>query len=204
MSASASSFYPDRDAETGLREDRRRFLECATISLGLPTLCYASLRDPRVFETVVGRPMDACHWEQVTIQGYRPGIVTAGPGFPGIFDVADSSDSCVECVLIHGLSRFEQAMIAWYEWDEYRLHRLVLSDGRPAQAFLPCVAAIRREYGGFDIAPWAFDARQSHGVNRAVANAREWMIERPDDAALARAGCLAPAASPSGCQAAGQ
>lgn len=192
MQSGTSSFYPTRNAEAGLREDQRHFLDFATISLGLPSFSYASLRDPRVFETVVGRSLDACEHERVTIRDYRLGIACAGPGFPGLFPRADSKDPGVQGIMIHGLSRFEQTMMAWYEWDEYRLCRLPLLHGRSVQAFVPDPEAIRREYGGFEVAPWSFEDWQCRGVDRTVAEAREWMQQRPDDDALARAGCFTP------------
>ncbi|MDZ7840306.1 MAG: gamma-glutamylcyclotransferase family protein [Gammaproteobacteria bacterium] len=193
MQSGTSAFYPARDAEAGLREDQRSFLESATISLGLPSFSYASLRDPRVFETVVGRSLGTCECEKATIRGYRLGVANAEPGLPGLFPHAGSADSEVQGIVIQGLSRFEQTMMAWYEWNEYLLCPLPLTDGRPVQAFVPDPQAIRREYGEFDIAPWSFADWQSRRVGRAVAEAREWMRQRPDDDALARAGCFAPA-----------
>lgn len=193
MQSGTSAFYPARDADSGLREDQRRFLESATISLDLPSFSYASLRDPRVFETVVGRPLETCEYERVTIRGYRLGVASAGPELPGLFPAAGSAGSEVQGILIHGLSRREQTMIAWYEWDEYRLCRLFLKDGRPVQAFVPDPAAIRREYGAFDIAPWTFEDWQCRGADRTVDDAREWMRLRPGDDALARADCFKPA-----------
>lgn len=193
MQSGTSSFYPARDSETGLLEDQRCFLESATISLGLPSFSYASLRDPRVFEAVVGRSLGTCKCESVTVSGYRLGVANAGPGFPGLFPQAGSPDSKVKGIVIHGLNRLEQTMMAWYEWDEYLLCRLPLTDGRSVQAFVPNLTAIRREYGEFDIASWSFEDWQSRGVDRAVADAREWMRHRPDDDALVRAGCFKPA-----------
>lgn len=58
MQSGKSAFSPAGNAEIGLREHQRRFLESATISPGLPSFSYASLRDPRVFETVVGRSLE--------------------------------------------------------------------------------------------------------------------------------------------------
>lgn len=195
MRHGASPFYPSRNARTGLREDQRSFLETATVSLGLPTLFYASLREPRVFETVTGQPMDAVAWERVSIPGFRPGIVDAGTGFPGLFPAADPAGDGTECLIVHGLSRFVLTMVAWYEWDEYRLRRIPLMDGRTAQAFVPNLEAIRREHGHFGIKPWSLEAWRSRDVARAVVNAREWMAQRPADPELVRAGFFTPAES---------
>lgn len=195
MPHGASPFYPSRNARTGLREDQRSFLETATVSLGLPTLFYASLREPRVFETVTGRPMDTVAWERVRIPGFRPAIVDAGTGFPGLFPAADPAGEETECIIAHELSRFEQTMVAWYEWDEYRLRRIPLTDGRTAQAFVPNLEAIRREHGRFEIRPWSFEAWRSRDVGGAVVNAREWMAQRPTDPELVRAGFFTPAES---------
>lgn len=181
-------FYPSTDAITGPGEDRRRFLESARISLGLPCLFYASLRSHRVFETVTGRAMDELRCERVAIRGYRLGIAEAGTGFPGIFPAPGNPAAEIECTLVHGLGRFEQTMVAWYEWDEYALHQITLSDGRRAQVFIPDAEAIRLEHGPFEIEPWSFEAWHAAGLDRAVANAREWMAQRPDDVELARAG----------------
>lgn len=188
-------FYPSRDAIRGSREDRRRFLEAARISLGLPCLFYASLRSRRVFETVTGRAMDEFRWERAAIRGYRLGIANAGTGFPGIFPTPGDAAAVIECILVHDLGRFEQTMVAWYEWDEYALHQIALSDGRRAQVFIPDPEAIRFEHGPFEIEPWSFEAWCAAGLDRAVVNAREWMAQRPDDAALARAGFFAPQGS---------
>lgn len=189
----ASPFYPSRNARTGLREDQRCFLETATVSCGLPSLFYASLREPRVFETVVGRPMDTVAWERVTIRGFRLSIVNAGTGFPGLFPVTDPAGTGIECIITQGLSRFEQTMVAWYEWDEYLLRRIPLTDGRTAQAFVPNLEAIRQEHGRFEIRPWSFEAWRNRDVESAVVNAREWMAQRPSDSELVRAGFLSPA-----------
>lgn len=195
--------YPSRDFEAGLREDRQRFLESAEISLGLPSLFYASLRSRCVFETVTGRSIDELRWEWARIRGFRLGIVKAGTGFPGVFSSPGAPGEELECILLHGLSRFEQTMVAWYEWDEYLLRRIPLTDGRMAQVFVPNPETIRREHGRFDIEPWSFETWLSTRLDGAVATARDWMAQRPDDAVLARAGFFAPRSSPDSEQAAG-
>lgn len=196
MRHDTNPWYPSRNAEAGLREDQRSFLETATVSLGLPSLLYASLRDPRLFETVIGRPMDACEWERATLRGFRLGVVNAGTGFPGVFPAADPAAADLKCIVMHDLSRFEQTMVAWYEWDEYLLRRIPLADGRTAQVFAPNLEAIRREHGRFTIEPWTFEAWQCSHANRALVDAREWMARRPSTAALVHAGCFAPEESP--------
>lgn len=192
MQRYTNSFYPRRDAETGLEEDRRHFLEAATVSLGLPSLFYASLRNARVFETVVGRPLASCEWERVAIRGFRLGAAAAGTEFPGIFPEAEPAGAELECIAVHDLTRFEQTMVAWYEWDEYLMRRIPLADGRTAQAFVPDPEAIRREHGRFEIRPWSYETWQSRGVDQAVDNARQWLAQRPRDADLARAGFFVP------------
>lgn len=187
MKHDTDPFYPARDASIGLAEDQAAFLEQAAISLQLPTLFYASLRDLRVFEAVTGRPLHACQREQVRIDGFYPGMADAGTGYPGIFP-AQQSQVSMECLLVHDLDPFEQTMIAWYEWDEYALRAIPLADGRRAQAFVPDLNAIEREYGSFEIEAWSFEEWQSGDVDRAVATARQWMAQRPSDAALERAG----------------
>jgi hypothetical protein len=47
MQSCKSAFSPAENAEAGLREDQRRFLESATLSPGLTSFSSASLRDPR-------------------------------------------------------------------------------------------------------------------------------------------------------------
>lgn len=203
MRHGASPFYPSRNARNGLREDRQCFLETATVSLGLPSLFYASLREPRVFETVTGRPMEAVAWERVTLPGFRLGLVDAGTGFPGLFPAAAPAGGEPECVIAEGLSRFALTMVAWYEWDEYLLRRIPLPDGRTVQAFVPNLEAIRREHGRFEIRSWSFDAWQRREVESAIVNAREWMAQRPADPELVRAGFFPPAESSGNGRAAG-
>ncbi|HSH42485.1 MAG TPA: gamma-glutamylcyclotransferase family protein [Arenicellales bacterium] len=187
MQRETSPFYPSRDADAGLEEDRRAFLERAVVSLGLPALFYGSLRDPKVFEAVVGRPFEACDWQRVAIRGFRLGIANAGTGCPGLFP-GTPGEAELDCLIVHDLNRFEQTLVAWYEWDEYVLRPIPLADGRRAQAFVPDLDAIRREYGEFKIEPWSFDTWHANGVDRALATARQWMAQRPDSAALARSG----------------
>lgn len=182
-------FYPSRDPAAGLEEDQRNFLNQARVSLGLPNLFYASLRDPGVFEEVVGRPMQSTQWELVTVAGYSTFDVRAGTGYPALFE--SDSDTAIQCVLISDLTRFEETMIAWYEWDEYRLCEVPLPDGRSAQVFIPDLDAIRREYGEFEIVPWSFEQWRAQSLEESIVTARDWMSQRPDDQALARAGFFA-------------
>lgn len=183
-------YYPSRDPESALEQDRREFLDHATISFGLPSLFYASLRDPRVFETVVGRPMQHCQWERVTLPGYILGQALAGTMLPGIFPAGEGSDAGLDCLAVHDLSRFEETMVAWYEWDEYELGRVALFDGRAAQVFMPDIQAMQDEYGPVDIEPWSFEAWRAHQLEESIAVARDWMAKRPDDESLIEAGCF--------------
>jgi len=182
-------FYRSRDPAVGLEEDQREFLGRARISLGLPTLFYASLRDPAVFAEVAGRPMNGTQRELVTVPGLSTFYVRAGTGYPGLFE--SGSDTAIQCVLISDLTRFEETMIAWYEWDEYRLQQVPLSDGRAAQVFIPDLDAIRREYGEFEIVPWSFERWRAESLEESIVNARDWMSQRPDDQTLAGAGFFA-------------
>lgn len=182
-------FYPSRDPEAGLEEDHNDFLNRARISLGLPHLFYGSLRDPRLFEVVTGRPMETTRWELVMVPGYSTYEVQAGTGYPGIF--YEDADTVLECVLISDLNRFEETMVAWYEWNEYELREVPLADGRSAQAFMPDLDAIRRMYGSFEIAPWSFETWRVHSLDESIATARDWLLQRPDDHALAEAGFFA-------------
>lgn len=94
-------------------------------------------------------------------------------------------------------------MVAGYEWGEYALHQITLSDDRRAQVFIPDPEAIRLEHGPFEIEPWSFEAWCGAGLDRAVINTREWMTQRPDDATLGHAGFFAPRAARRDQQAAG-
>jgi hypothetical protein len=196
VSIDSQPFYPLRNAEAGLSEDQRRFLENAEVSRGLPSLFYGTLRNPRVFEAVTGRPLDKCEWEEASIRGFRPGIVNAGTGYPGIFPAPDQAGLDVECIIVHDLSRFEQTMVAWYEWDEYRLRAIRLTDGRQAQVFVPDLEAIQREYGPCRVEPCRFDAWRDQQVNQAIATARAWMAQRPAISELADVGLSTPPAFP--------
>lgn len=183
-------YYPSRDPESGLEQDRREFLDHATISFDLPSLFYASLRDPRVFETVVGRPIQRCSWERVRLPGYTLGQALAGITLPGIFPTRGDPDTELDCLAVHDLSRFEEIMVAWYEWDEYDLEMVTLSDGRRAQVFMPNIRAIEVEHGRLDIEPWSFETWREHQLEESIAVARDWMAKRPDDESLIEAGCL--------------
>jgi len=187
-------FYPSRDPRAGLQEDHDHFLRHARITLGMPMLFYASLRHPRVFETVVGRPMEDTQWERVTVPGYSTYEVRAGTGYPAIF--AAESATALDCLLISDLTPFERTMIAWYEWDEYALQEMPLTDGRSAEAFIPDLDAIRREYGAFDIVPWSFENWRASSLEESVANARDWIERRPDNQSLEEAGFLAKLEAP--------
>jgi hypothetical protein len=173
-----------------VREDRRKFLAAASISLDLPSLFYASLRDPRLFRTVVGRSLSDTEWELVRLNGFQLAEADAGTGYPGIFPARAPRGATLECLLVHDLTRFEQTMVAWYEWDEYNLQRVPLADGRSAQVFLPDLEAIRREYGEFALRPWSFRGWQAMATEDTVENARAWMNCRPADAALLQARCF--------------
>lgn len=196
-------FYPRRNPEWGVREDRRKFLETASISLNLPSLFYASLRDPDVFNAVVGRPMDDCHWEIALLDGVRLAEVNVGTGYPGIFPAETGHRSRLECLVVHDLTRFEQTMIAWYEWDEYVLNRATLTDGRIVQVFVPELDAIHREHGAFEVRPWSFEDWQFRCKERAVATARAWMAQRPGDVELLEARCCPQEELPANRRAAG-
>lgn len=192
MQRDENSFYPRRDPAAGLEEDQENFLRHGRISLGLPSLFYASLREPRLFEIVVGRTMDAARCEPVTLEGFRLGSIDAATGFPGIFPSDASGTPELECLVVHDLTLYEQTMVAWYEWDEYDLRRTPLADGGWAQVFLPDLEAMRREHGPVKIEPWSFERWRSSRLDEAVDRAREWMAQRPADAALIEAGCFPP------------
>ena len=182
-------FYPSRDPAAGLEEDQASFLNHGRITLGLPSLFYASLRDPRVFEVVVGRPMDNTCWERVSVPGYSTYEVDAGTGYPGIF--YKDENTVLDCLLISDLTPFEQTMVAWFEWDEYDLQQIPLSDGRFAQVFIPDLDAIRREYGSSEMRPWSFETWRARSIDESIATARDWMMQRPPDQALVEAGFFA-------------
>ena len=48
------------------------------------------------------------------------------------FPAPDQAGPEVECIIVHNLNPFEQTMVAWYEWDEYQLWTIRLTDGRKA------------------------------------------------------------------------
>lgn len=184
------SFYSSRDPDAALREDQCEFLENAAISFGLPSLFYGSLRHPRIFRTVVGRSMDTLEWGTATIEGFRFGAVDTGSTeFPGIFPATPAAEP-IHCLVTSGLTRFEQTMITWYEWDEYVLQRIALADGRIAQAFVPDLEAIRIEHGRIEVVPWSFDQWWYGHVDHTLARARRWMALRPSNAEMVNAGCF--------------
>jgi len=190
MRENRDPFYPCRNPESGLEEDQLEFLQRATISRGLPSLFYASLRDPLVFEAVIGRSMENSHWERVMLPGYVLGRIRAGTGYPGIFPAGDGPSGPLDCIVVHDLNRFEQTMVAWYEWDEYDLETVTLADGRQAQVFVPNLDAIRREYGSCEIEPWSFQSWQAHQRDETLAHGRNWMAQRPRDRALIETSCF--------------
>lgn len=203
MDQHRSDFYPCRNAEAAAREDRREFLRTASITLGLPSFFYASLRDSCLFEAVVGRSMNEAAWEMVVLEGYRLGSANAGTGYPGIFPAGMPHHARVEGVLVHDLTRFEQTMVAWYEWDEYTLQPITLADGRSAQAFVPDLEAIRLEYGTFEIESWSFKDWRACRLDQSISHARAWMVQRPEDAELLESGCCAGIELPTKRRAAG-
>lgn len=187
-------FYPSRDPGTGLDDDQHRFLASATVSLGLPSLFYASLRHPRLFEEVVGRSLEAEQCERIELAGFRLGMVDVGTGFPGVFPASQAGTATMplQCVLVHDLTAFERTMVAWYEWDEYVLRPVPLADGRRAQVFVPDMEAVRAEHGSCPVAPWSYEAWRRRHLEHALAIARQWMAQRPGDAALIQAGFFTP------------
>jgi hypothetical protein len=158
--------------------DRDRFLAHPVHSLDLPWLFYGSLRAPEVFEIVVGRPMSAVPFEAVTLRGYELARIIAGDGFPGIFPAEEPLE--LTCLLTDDLTPAEQLRVAWYEWDEYKLGRFDVTDGRAAQAFVPDIDAIHRVHGSIDFHPWSFEDWRSRFLNAAIPNAEAWMAEMPD------------------------
>lgn len=162
--------------------DRRSFLAHKTHSLGLPSLFYGSLQAPEIFNPVVGAPLEYFESERVQLLGYKPVRVMAGDAFPGIF--ADSEAPLLPCLLVHGLSFEQRHRVAWYEWDEYRIERLTLTDGREAEAFIPHLETIERLHGPVDIVPWDYQTWRSNHLAGAAGNADGWMAEMPDISAL--------------------
>ncbi len=163
--------------ENQLALDKESFLQRGVQSIGLPALFYGSLRAPAIFEIVIGRPVSTCRTEDVILPGHALAKVIAGDGFPGVF--ADTPDAEVPCLLVHDLGPEEERRVAWYEWDEYRLARFVLSDGRAAQAFNPDIAAIRQLHGAIDYQPWTFEDWADAYLGEAILGARAWMDEIP-------------------------
>lgn len=160
-----------------LERDQESFVSRGVHSIGLPALFYGSLRAPVIFEIVIGRPLETCESEPVVLSGHALAKVIAGDGFPGVFE--DTPDAEVPCLLVHDLTDTEQRRVAWYEWDEYKLARFVLADGRAAQAFNPDVDAIRRLHGAIDYHPWSFEEWEKSFLKEAIPGAREWMSHMP-------------------------
>lgn len=165
-------YYP-----TGADGTDRTFLERAVFTHGLPKLFYGSLRDERVFELVTGRPLDDCALEQVTVPDHKLGRIMTHAGYPGIFPEAGGS---VECLLVHDLAPREQAAVAWYEWDEYRLEHFPLADGRMAEAFVPDVERIREVFGMVDFEPWSFENWRAVHYDHALTDLKAWMALMPN------------------------
>lgn len=160
--------------------DRESFLSVATYSLGLPALFYGSLRDPTIFRIVVGRPLESVTAERVVLRGHALAKVIVGDGCPGVFKDARGSE--VPCLLVHDLSDEEMRRIAWYEWDEYRLERFTVADGRTSQAFNPDLETIRRLHGMIDFHPWSFEEWRETHHSEAIDCAHEWMSHIPSAA----------------------
>lgn len=177
-----SSSYSDPKLDPNLvhllDEDRRNFLAHPQHTLDLPWLFYGSLRAPEVFEIVVGRSVDAFQFEPVSLAKHELARIMAGDGFPGIFPTED--DVMLSCLLAGGLTPTEELRVAWYEWDEYKLGRFTVADGREAQAFVPDIDAIHRVHGGIDFQPWSFEEWRDRYLADAIPNARAWMAEMPD------------------------
>jgi hypothetical protein len=170
--ATIRSFYPN-----GANGDDRTFVERAVFTHGLPKLFYGSLRDERVFETVIGRPMARCAIERVTVVDHKLGRIMTAAGYPGIFAEAGGE---VTCLLVHDLDGWEHAKVAWYEWDEYRLEHFPLADGRTAEAFVPDVERIRQIYGMVDMEPWSFENWRDRHFEHALLDMKAWMALMPD------------------------
>ena len=165
-----------------LDRDRTRFLLHESHTLDLPSLFYGSLRAPEIFEIVVGRPMETATIEPVSLPGHELARIIAGDGFPGIFP-AETEDS-LSCLLISDLSPRESLRVAWFEWEEYKLGRFSLSDGRTAQAFVPNIDVIRALHGSIDFHPWSFEEWRDRHLVGAIPNAQVWMAEMPDVTAM--------------------
>lgn len=158
--------------------DRENFLAHGRHSLGLPALFYGSLRAAAVFEIVVGRPIETASLEPVVLHDHELARIIAGDGFPGIFPSEDGGE--LSCLMMTDLSAEEELRVAWYEWDEYKLGRFTVSDGREAQAFVPDIEAVHRLHGSIDFQPWTFEDWAERNLTAAIPNARTWMNEMPD------------------------
>ncbi len=161
-----------------VERERQSFLRHELHSLGLPSLFYGSLRAPEVFEVVVGRPMSEAMVESVILPDHELARIIAGDGLPGIFPTRHACD--LHCLLIDGLTPYESLRVAWFEWDEYKLDRFILKDGREAQAFVPDQVAIRRLHGMVDVQPWSYEDWRAGFLADATLTARAWMAEMPD------------------------
>lgn len=161
-----------------LEQDRAGFRAYDGHSFGLPSLFYGSLQAPEIFEIVVGRPMEIGRAEPVTLPGHELARIFAGDAFPGVFPTVH--DSSVECLLVTGLSLEEELRVAWFEWEEYKLGKFQLADGRAAQAFVPDTAFIRARFGEIDYQPWSFDDWRERYLEASLPGAVEWMRGMPD------------------------
>ena len=164
----------ERDRE----DDRQRFLAHRPHTLGLPTLFYGSLQAPEVFGPVIGAPLESFRSEAVLLDGHKLAQVMAGGGFPGIFP--DPAARALDCLMVHGLTPAQRHRVAWYEWDEYRFTRFILTDGREAEAFLPHVETIERLHGPVTLETWRYADWRARHLEDAAGGADGWMAEMPD------------------------
>jgi hypothetical protein len=163
--------------QSQLDRDRKGFLAHGFHSLGLPALFYGSLRAPEIFEIVIGRSMADARIEKAALANHTLARIIAGDGFPGIFPSQGAAE--LTCLLVSGLTWEEELRVSWYEWDEYKLDRLTLRDGRIAQTFVPDIDAIHRLHGSIDFQPWTFEEWARSRLASAIPNARAWMDEMP-------------------------
>lgn len=161
-----------------IEADRLSFLAYKGHSFGLPSLFYGSLQAPEIFEIVIGRPMEIGRVEPVCLPGHELARIFAGDAFPGVFPTVH--ESSVDCLLVTGLSLEEELRVAWFEWEEYKLGKFQLADGRAAQAFVPDTAFIRDRFGEIDYQPWSFDHWRENFLAASIPGAVEWMAGMPD------------------------
>lgn len=174
-----------------MNEDQRSFLAWRHHDFGLPLLLYGLLRLPAVFRHVVGRDLAGCMVESIDLPDYEvrrmrlrdhPGDDRYGD-FPGLFPCAPGSvpGVSVACLLVTDLPYQDMRRIAWYEWDEYRLHRMTLPDGRAAQLFLPSpdilVTAPQKTGGALP----QFMAMDKGRLDQHLRIAGQWMALLPPE-----------------------